>query len=123
MGSRKKRKMTPRPGARKSHAARVSARAPLFIALIASVGGTRAPGQHGAALLQDLIDPGVELRQGVVDALVAADGGLEALPDLGGDLLPLRHLGSWRHALELLVEGPHLRIAGQGRGGPRAGAR
>src|SRR5689334_20518069 len=123
MGSRKKRKMTPRPGARKSQAARASARAARRIAWIASAGGTRAPRQQGAALLQDLVDPGVELLQSVVHALVAADGRLEALPDLGGDLLPLRHLGGGRHALELLAEGPRLRISRQGGGGPRAGAR
>src|SRR5947209_13118185 len=102
------------PGPTKSQAARTSLD-------VFTSPATRAPlPQHLAALLQDAVHPLVEIGQGGVDGRPATNGGLQALPDLNADLLPLRHPGSRHHPFELRAEGGGLGIAGQGGSAPGA---
>src|SRR5947199_10833695 len=99
MGRRKNRKMMASPGPTNGQAARTS------LAIFASTATRAPPRQHLAALLQDAVHPLVEIGQGGVDGRPATDGGLQALPDLNADLLPLRHPGRRHHLFELRAEG------------------
>src|SRR5436305_8632908 len=98
------------PGPTNSQAARTS---PGIVRRGVSPGMNAPPRQHLAALLQDAVHPLVEIGESGVDGRAAANGGLQALPDLNADLLPLRHPRRRHHPFELRAEGGSLGVTGQ----------
>src|SRR5512143_2898156 len=112
IGSRKKSVITARPGA----SSRTAAFASCGNRPGLSAEPTRAPvRRHPAALFEDLIDVGIELRERLRDRLPPSDGRLQRIPQLLGDLLPLRDAGHRTDVLELLPECPDLEVGRQGR--------
>src|SRR6185369_3982748 len=105
--SRKKRMMMASPGPTNSQAAQISEGSARRRPSAAKGLPSR---QHLAAFLEDAVHPAVEVGEGGVDGHPAADGGLQALPDLDADLLPFRDLGGRHHPLELGAEGGARRV-------------
>ena len=97
-GSTKKTAMTASAGA-------ASAQPTTPVRVIAD-GRPLRPGKEPAALLEQGVDPGVELRRRFVDVLLACDHALGG--ELHGleDTLPLGDLRRGAHALELVERTP-----------------